>query len=113
MRLLYTLVLLVISVGSAHAQSSDKVWIESCKNFYRLEGYVDAHDAYRQGYCIGVLTGSFFASNQTCMVGDKYPTGEQLIKAFVNFIDKNPSRQGEALEIVANDAMISAFPCRR
>jgi hypothetical protein len=96
--------------GKAFAQEdarSAKFILQSCQNFLAGDASVLP---FLQGRCFGVIDGLAYGSPDICPPATT--TGEEMVRAVVNYISVRPDRMREDFRVLALEALILQWPCK-
>ena len=70
-----------------------------------------APEAFVEGTCFGIVVGIIFADDGICPPQGQ--TYDEPINVVIQYIDKWPERRHEDLMVLAQEALRSAYPCKR
>jgi Rap1a immunity proteins len=111
MRILFAtaLVLFATAAGAQNLNSAN----------YRIEGCraaVDNRATYFSGYCLGLVDGIVYGEtgrDTFCLPSDAEVTLGQMVRVIVAYIDARPARVHEDFRLLALEALVDAWPCKR
>jgi hypothetical protein len=88
---------------------SANYWLPFCRqaatgNFYQ-------GDAFRNGGCMGIITGLLSLRGSVGVCVPQNSTLEQAVRVVVQFLDQHPARTNENFNALAIEAMRDAWPC--
>jgi hypothetical protein len=109
--LLPFLFLSMLFLNQAQAQRTDSEsvnWmLPGCR--VAFNGEVESNP-YRAGMCVGTIEGIIYKSQDLCI-----PTGVNVRQAFavvMRYIDQRPERWHQSFKAIANEALVTVWPCR-
>ena len=102
----WTLVMSGQAMAQADVSSANYV-MPGCRSFTASQA---TQDAFRQGFCIGLVEGLVIADDRIC-APDTLTTG-QFVRTVIRYIDARPRRRHEPFATLATEAMRVTFPCR-
>jgi hypothetical protein len=72
------------------------------------------HDLFIQGACAGMITGirDMLHHSKVICSPDKATNG-QAIRVVIQYIEARPERMHERFSLLAREALIAAWPCRK
>ena len=95
-------------------------WLPYCKALLKSPGQADMRGTYLAGECLGMIKATAFVTQAATRGGlpfnpclpDNAVTTDQLIAAFLGWMEKNPKLAGEDFVVVTMLAMAAVWPCK-
>jgi Rap1a immunity proteins len=98
---------LTVPAGAQDISSANFI-LTGCKGYLNREG-----NAWAQGHCVGFIDGLVsVAGGQVFSVPDGV-TNRQGVAVVVKYIEARPERMHEPFSVLAVEAMMAAWPCKR
>jgi len=101
-------------VQSETADFSANRFMPGCREPVRVptRNFEETYDAgFVNGRCVGFVTGIAFASPSICPPPEA--TVSQLVRVVVKYVDERPQRAHESFSLLTQEALVSAWPCKR
>jgi Rap1a immunity proteins len=98
--------------ASAEDLNSANFLLPGCKGWLDREKKLPAPDeALVQGFCAGFVVGLVYGAGGNCQ--PKGVTHNQSIAVVIKYIEARPERIHEPFVVLALEALIAAWPCKR
>jgi hypothetical protein len=103
------LLALTMPARAADLHSANYV-LPGCKGFLDKKSVPFPDEAIMEGYCVGFLEGLAYTTD---FCQPKGVTTNQAIAVVVKYIEARPERMHEDFRMLALEALITAWPCKR
>jgi Rap1a immunity proteins len=99
--------------ASAEDLNSANYFLPGCKGFLNREKKLLADEALMQGLCAGFVDGLVFGAAGKDICPPKGATRGQARAVVIKYIEARPERMHERFDVLAYEALIAAWPCKR
>jgi hypothetical protein len=107
---------MMLNCGAAFAepdQASANFMMPSCRDV--VSGFISKKpDFFTAGICTGIIVGVVFTGavfNRICLPNGVIP--KQEVAVVVQYIDERPARMHEDFKVLAIEALVAAWPCKK
>jgi hypothetical protein len=112
----YAVAILLVALtmpASAQDSNSANFFLPGCKGWLDEKNPFDPSEALSQGLCAGFVGGLLFGIGGNYFCPPDRVTRNQAVAVVVKYIEARPERMHEPFGLLAAEALIAAWPCKR